>query len=428
MNFRLPKGFLLGVASAAAQVEGGDTDSSWNDWYRKGRIKDGSDPAESDHWARWEEDTGIMASMGIQICRFGVEWSRLFPCPGQPDEKAIEHYRCEIEAMLAHGIRPLFTIHHFSNPTWFENMGGFSRRKNLSHFLDLVKLVTERFGDLVSDYITINEPNVFATNGYLWGQWPPGEKSYTKTFTVLSNLCWCHIKAYGMIHRIRSDMGYSDTMVGFANHVRVFDPKNPRNPWHRFCAKLTEYAFQGALTRAMSLGEFRFPLRNAGKLPRGEYSDFNGVNYYTRSTVSGIADGVRANSPRNDLDWEIYPEGIVRCGKALTKVLNRPLWITENGTCDNDDRFRSRYLYEHLKAISESDLPFERYYHWCFCDNFEWVEGNSARFGLVHVDYTDGRKRTVKDSGRFYAAVIAEGGVTQPLYDEFIKDRSYDIR
>lgn len=428
MEFQLPKDMLLGVSSAAAQVEGGEVDSNWNDWYHKGRIKDGSNPADSDHWDRWEEDTNLMASMGIQICRFGVEWSRLIPSPGQPDEAAITHYRREIEAMLANGIRPLLTIHHFGNPMWFEEKGAFSKWENLPDFLELVKLVVERFGDLVSDYITINEPNVYATNGYLWGQWPPGKKSYPETFTVLSNLCWCHIKAYQMIHQMRRDMGYTDTMVGFANHVRVFDPKNPKNPWHRLCAKITEYAFQGALTRAMSLGEFKFPLKNTGKLSRGEYSDFNGLNYYTRSTVSGIADGVRENSPRNDLDWEIYPEGIVRCGKMLMDVLERPIWVTENGTSDNDDRFRSRYLYEHLKAIAESDLPFERYYHWCFCDNFEWIEGNSSRFGLVHVDYDGDRRRTVKESGHFFSAVIAEGGVTRQLYDTYIKDRSYDVR
>ena len=159
----------------------------------------------------------------------------------------------------------------------------------------------------------------------------------------------------------------------------------------------------------------------------GEYCDFNGVNYYTRTTVSGLADGVRANSPRNDLDWEIYPEGLVRCAEKLQKVLPRPLWVTENGTCDNDDRFRARYIYEHLEAVCTSGLPFERYYHWCFCDNFEWIEGYSARFGLVHVDY-ETQTRTVKRSGEFYRRMAAQGGVTQALYDAYIAGEVYDVR
>ena len=428
MEFKLPKGMLLGAASAAAQIEGGEVDSSWNDWYHKGHIKDGSDPAKSDHWVRWQEDTELMAAMGLQIYRFGVEWARLLPQPGQPNEEAISQYRAEIGLLREKGIRPMLTIHHFANPMWFEEMGAFSKWENLPHYLDLVKLVVERFGDLVSDYITINEPNVYATNGYAWGSWPPGKKSYPETFKVLSHMSWCHIKAYGMIHEMRRAMGYTDTMVGFANHVRAFDPKNPKNPFHCLCTKAAEWAFQGAVTRAMSVGDFKFPLRNVGKLPEGEYSDFNGVNYYSRSTVTGLADGVRENSPRNDLDWEIYPEGIVRCAQKLQKVLDRPIWVTENGTCDNDDRFRARYICEHLKAMADSGLPFERYYHWCFCDNFEWIEGNSARFGLVHVDHENGRERTVKKSGEFYSKVIAAGGVTAELYDAYVRDARYDVR
>ena len=428
MEFRLPEGLLLGVSTAAAQIEGGDTDSNWNDWYKQGRIKDGTDPSlANDHWLKWRQDTELLAEMGMQTYRFGVEWSRLFPQQGKPDETAVEQYRQELLLLREKGIVPLLTIHHFGNPMWFERKGGFARWENLPDFLELVRLVVERFGDLVSNYITINEPNVYATNGFLWGDWPPGRKSYLETFRVLSHLTWCHIKAYEMIHAMRRDMGYSDTMVGFANHVRAFDPKNPKNLWHCLCARVAKWAFQGALTKAMSLGKFSFPLRNVGRLPRGEYSDFNGVNYYTRSTVTGLADGVRENSPRNDLDWEVYPEGLIRCSKELLKVLERPIWVTENGTCDNADRFRSRYIYDHLKILSRSGLPFERYYHWCFCDNFEWIEGNSAKFGLVAVD-ANTMERRVKKSGEFYSRVIACGGVDKELYEKYVQGEVYEVR
>ena len=269
--------------------------------------------------------------------------------------------------------------------------------------------------------VTINAHegyNVYATNGYFFGDWPPGHKKFAETFTVLENMAYCHIRCYRMLHETREAMGYSDTMVGFANHLRVFEPENPRNPAQAATAKAVEWLFQGAITEAMTTGTFRWPLRNHWKLPKGEYCDFHGVNYYTRSTVTGFADGVRKNSPRNDLGWEIYPEGIVRCAQKLEKLLRRPIWVTENGTCDNQDAFRARYLYEHLEAIVQSGLPFERYYHWCFCDNFEWVEGCSARFGLVHVDY-DTQQRTVKDSGDFYRQVIAQGGVSEALWQQY---------
>lgn len=428
MHFNIPCGMRMGVSTAATQIEGGEVGSNWNDWYARGNIKDGTDPAkDNDHWIKWQEDTCLMAEMGLQIYRFGVEWARLIPREGYVDEDAVLRYRQELMLLREKGIQPLLTIHHFTNPMWFETKGAFEKRENLHYYLELVELVIRRFGDLCSDYITINEPNVYATNSYFFGVWPPAKKSFGATLAVMENLAYCHIKAYGMIHSIRTEMGYSDTKVGCANHLRVFAPKNPRNPWHRLSAKLTAFLFQDALTDAMTLGKFTWPMVNREKLPAGEYTDFIGLNYYTRSTVSGIGDGVRENSPRNDLDWEIYPAGIVECARQLYQVLPRPIWVTENGTCDNGDRFRCRYLYEHLKAVCTSDLPFERYYHWCFCDNFEWVEGNSARFGLVSID-PETRERTVKRSGAFYSSVIRRGGVDQELYDEYVAGQEYNVR
>ena len=428
MSFSLKENMLLGVASAATQIEGGDHSSNWNDWYERGFIKDGTNPAtDNDHWDKWREDTALMQKMGLKIYRFGIEWARIMPREDEIDEEAIERYREELLLLREYGIRPLMTIHHFTNPMWFEKKGGFERQENLHYYLELVELAVSRFGDLCSDYVTINEPNVYATNSYFFGSWPPGEKSLKKTLAVMENLAFCHIEAYGIIHGMRREMGYDDTMVACANHLRVFAPKNPKNPWHRLCARLNSYLFQDALTHAMTLGKFRFPMKNRGRHKKGEYTDFIGLNYYTRSTVSGIGDGVRENSPRNDLDWEIYPHGIVECAESLYKVLPRPIWVTENGTCDNDDRFRCRYLYEHLREVCESSLPFERFYHWCFCDNFEWVEGNSSKFGLVSID-KESRARQVKESGEFYSAIITEGGVSEELYEKFVQGKEYDIR
>lgn len=428
MDFKLKKDFLMGTATAATQIEGGDTDNNWLQFYKEGGIMDGTSPqVADDHWNRWESDTKLMTDMGMQIYRFGVEWGRIVPEEGKIDSEAIVHYRREIELMLAGGIKPLLTIHHFSNPMWFERKGGWLNRENNKYYLELVETVVKSFGDIVNEYITINEPNVYATNCYCFGEWYPQHSSFKETFTVLENFAYCHIKAYEMIHSMRKAMGYTDTKVGFANHLRPFDPKNPKNPVHVMAAKTAEWCFQGAITEAMTLGRFRFPLVNRWGLKEGEYTDFNGINYYTRSTVSGLADGVRENSPRSDLDWEIYPEGIERCAIYLTKLLRRPIYVTENGTCDNEDKFRAKYLYEHLKTISESPLPFERYYHWCFCDNFEWAEGQSARFGLVHVDY-DTQKRTIKRSGRFFSEIIKNGGVTEEMYAQYVKDEVYRVK
>ena len=419
MNFQLKDGLLLGAASAATQIEGGDENNNWYDWYRQGYIKDDSDPSVATrHYERWREDLALMKDMGIQCCRMGVEWSRVEPRDGFFDETAIAHYREEIEALTGQGIQVLLTLHHFSNPLWLEERGGFAQRDNITYYLRFVRKMVESVGDLVSEYITINEPNVYAYNAYLEGAWPPGKKSFLEMSRVMTNMAAAHIEAYGLIRKTRLQMGFKDTRVGVANHLRAFAPKDEKNPMHRFWAQRVEELFQGNLTRAMCTGRAVFPIGKHPSIVPGEFCDFHGVNYYTRSTVSGPADGTAEKCAVNDLGWEIYPQGIEEVCQKVYKLLKRPIYITENGTCDNEDTFRARYIAEHLQVICQSGLPVERYYHWCFCDNWEWVEGNSARFGLVHVDY-ETQERTVKRSGEFYKRVIAEGGVSEELYREF---------
>ncbi len=425
MMFKLKPDFLLGAASAATQIEGGELNHNWNDWYNRGKIKDGTNPARTnEHYDRWQEDADVMSSMGLRIYRFGIEWARLCPTEDTVDEAVVAHYREEILYLKEKGISLLLTIHHFTNSMWFEKKGGFTKSENNKYYLELVDLVVKSFGDLISEYITINEPNVYATESFFYGDWPPGEKSMWKAMKVMTNMVTCHIQAYEMIHKMREKMGYNDTKVSFANHLRVFDPTNPQNLYHKICSKLTQYFFQSAITKAMCLGQFEWPLKNNAKLKTGEYCDFIAINYYTRSTVSNFGDGVKKGSYRNDLGWEIYPEGIVRCANEVYSILKRPIYITENGTCDNNDTFRCRYIYDHLKALCESNLPIERYYHWCFCDNFEWLEGESARFGLVHVDY-ETQNRTIKESGHFYSEVIKSDGVTAGIYEKYVQNQEY---
>ena len=142
--------------------------------------------------------------------------------------------------------------------------------------------------------------------------------------------------------------------------------------------------------------------------------------------MRGIADEMATGVPVNDLGWEVYPPGLVELAAWVHLLCPGPIWITENGTCDAADAFRSRYIYEHLAVIAASDLPIERYYHWCFTDNWEWAEGEAAKFGLVKLDFAT-QERTVKESGRFYADVIAHRGVTPAAYDRWVADQRYPI-
>ena len=425
MKFELKKGLLLGSATAATQIEGGDENNNWARFAAEGKIKDGSTPVRaSGHYERFREDTDLMAQMGLQIYRFGIEWSRIEPKQGEYCEEAIAHYREEIEYMVSKGIQPLLTLHHFTNPIWFEDLGAFENEKSPEIFLSFVKKVIEAFGDLVSEYITINEPNVYATQSLLWGYWPPEKKSMSALVKAFSNMTAAHVLAYRYIHEKRTEMGYGDTKVGFANHLRVFAPANPKNPFHRAAASLSEYLFQDALTEAMMTGVCRFPVLRRKGMTKGKYYDFIGINYYTRSSVSGLADGVREDCFKNDLGWEIYHEGLIELSNRLARKYGGEVYVTENGTCDNTDAFRARFIYDQLKLISETENPIKRYYHWSFMDNFEWREGERERFGLVHIDY-ETQKRTVKESGKLYAAMIRDGGVTEESFERWVKDSHY---
>ncbi len=426
MKFKLKEGLLLGSATAATQIEGGDKNNNWARFAAEGKVKDGSSPITADdHYNRFREDIDLMADMGLQIYRFGIEWSRIEPTQGQYSDEAIAHYRQEIEYMLSKGIKPLLTIHHFTNPLWFEDMGGFEETKSPEIFLSFVKKVVASFGDIVSEYITINEPNVYATNSFLWGYWPPEKKSVFSMIDVLSNMTAAHILSYNYIHAKRAEMGYNDTKVSFANHLRVFAPKDEKNVIHRMASGAAEYLFQGAVTHAMMTGSLRFPVVLPRKgIKKGKYYDFIGINYYSRSTVSGLADGVREDSYKNDLGWEIYHEGLIELSNKLSAKYGGEVYVTENGTCDNSDTFRSRFIYDQLKLISEEQNPITRYYHWSFLDNFEWREGERERFGLVHVDYKT-QERTVKSSGKLYAAIIRDGGVSDESFELYVKDSQY---
>lgn len=425
MTFKLKSDFKLGVATSSMQIEGGECNSSWNNWYHQGKIKDGSNPARAtDHYNRWKEDADIMSDMGIKIYRFGIEWARICPKENIFDESVIYHYKEEMTYLKNKDISLLLTIHHFSNPMWFEEKGGFTKSENNKYYLSFVEHVIRSFGHLISEYITINEPNVYATHSYHYGVWPPGEKSLCKALTVMCNLAVCHIKAYELIHKIRSEMGYDDTKVSFSNYVRIFDSENPKNPFHVLHKNILELIFNDLITEAMYFGHFKFPFIKPSDIKHGEYCDFLAVNYYSRSIVSTFKEGTIQSAHKNDLGWEIYPDGIIRSARKLYNLIERPIYITENGTCDNKDTFRCKYIYEHLKLLSKTELPIVRYYHWCFCDNFELAEGESARFGLVHINY-DTQKRTIKNSGKFYSDIIKQRGVTEEIFKKYVKDQEY---
>lgn len=430
-TFQLPDNFLFGTATASLQIEGGDRNNNWYRFCEQGKTKDGSHCIEAaDHWDRYEEDIGLMRQLNQDTYRMSLEWSRIEPQRGRFDAGALEHYRREISLLLEKGIRPLVTLHHFSNPIWFEDMGGWANEDAVMWFDVYVRKVVSALGDLVQDWVTINEPNVYVEGTYSAGNFPPNKPNFINFFKSSKYMIGAHIRAYQAIHEIRRDKNFpGKTMVGAAHHLRVFDTAE-QDAGSKWPKRMMNRVFHDVFLEGMTYGRFLFPI-GSGNYPygKGTYCDFMGINYYSRDIVRFSKNPLRLfgeltvkeGSRMNDMGWEIYPEGLYRVCKACYEKYPLPIYITENGICDKEDKMRGKFIYDHLKVIKkliDDGVPVERYYHWSLIDNFEWEFGLEPKFGITEVDYTT-QERTIRESGRFYGDVSEAGGVTDRIISKY---------
>lgn len=420
-EIKLPKSLLLGVATAATQIEGGDYQNNWYEWGNKGKIAGGaSSIVACDHWNRVEEDTALMNEMSIETYRMSIEWSRIEPFEGTWSSEGIKHYIDEIDLLLQHNILPLITMHHFSSPIWIQNIGGWANKKTIQYFLRFVEKVTLFLGDKVSEYAIINEPNVFLNDTYMDGKYPGGEKgNVRKYFKSAKHMIQAHIMCYERIHELREEYNFKGkTKVGVVHHLSYFE-LNTRRPFFKLTKKFIDHSFHGLFLKGMIQGKLSFPFFPRKLRKKGTYADFIGVNYYTRSMISpsfdiGLLFGkvhYKENLKENqktDLDWEIYPEGLYQVIKRVYDTYQLPIYITENGLADRDDKHRTRFINEHLNevvSLINHGVDIQRYYYWSLMDNLEWNDGYGPRFGLIHVDYTT-MKRTIRPSGYMYKNII----------------------
>lgn len=421
MVFQFSEKFMLGTAASSVQIEGGDQNNTWYKWCEEGHIKDFSSCYTAcDHWHRVEQDTEILKTLNVQTHRLSLEWSRIEPQVGQFSPEALKHYRDELELLLANGIQPLVTLHHFSEPIWFQEMGGWKKPKNADLFVGYVRYVVENLGDLVREWVTFNEPNVYANLGYAFGIFPPGRRNVLDYFQVASVLIKTHQRVYLLIHELRAQKGFSgQTMVGTAMHIRVFDGVTFIG---KKTAALVDYFFHELFMEGMTRGILKCPLPLTGyEYPKGKYADFLGINYYTRNIVEFVFNlsnyfhicGYDKDLNKSDLGWDIYPEGIYRVCNKYYSQYKLPIYITENGLSDDEDSRRPKFIKDHLgylaKAIEEG-IEVERYYHWSVMDNFEWLEGESAAFGLYRCNFRT-QERTPRKSAEVYAWICQKKGI-----------------
>lgn len=427
--FKLPDQFKMGSATAATQIEGGDENSNWYYWSLKGKIANGeSSIVAADHWNRVDEDIQLMKEMHHEIYRMSIEWSRIEPKEGEWSLEGINHYQQEIRKLRLAGIEPLVTLHHFSHPQWFEEKGGWTHPNCVTYFLRFCEKVIEAIGDQVCEYCTINEPNVFCTDTFIDGKYPPGYKDETRLyFRASKHMIQAHLKVYKMIHKKRKAMGLTHTKVGIALHVARLEVKG-KNPLTHLSRWLMNHSFHSIYLKGMVEGRLILPLGRGYPEGRGCYCDFIGINYYSRHLIHSTmnpamlfgevkVDENLSESALNDLGWEIYPKGINQVIAPIYKKYALPIYITENGIPDEQDSKRAQFIYDHLYQIHkmiEEGIDVQRFYYWSLLDNLEWNDGYYPRFGLVHVDY-DNLERTIRKSGQFYGEVCQSKTVTREM-------------
>jgi beta-glucosidase len=426
-----PDGFLWGTATASHQVEGDNTNNQWWKFEQKpGAIWYGDrSGAASNWWRNAEEDFDRMAELGLNAHRLSVEWSRIEPEPGRFDHAALDRYRQLLDGLRSRGIQPMVTLHHFTEPLWLTRIRGWENGASVAFFRRYVEETVRALADLCDCWVTINEPLVFTAQGWFLGNWPPQKSNFVQAMGVVRNLLNAHAEAYHAIHAIQPE-----AKVGYAAHVRLFRPLRPNSRLDRYAAGLKRWLFEHVWVAGTRDGLLRPPI---GRLQRdrriANSYDFIGLNYYTRDSVrftpnplalfgreSFPPTGELSDAGRHGAFSHFDPEGLHQvCHEVNNFHPGVPIYITENGVPDREDRFRPRWLLAHLRQLHraiEEGCNVRGYYHWTFVDNFEWAEGWGLRFGLYALD-PQTQVRTARPSAGLYGEIARSNSIPPEMME-----------
>lgn len=421
----LPAGFVLGAATSSHQTEGG-LDNDWTQW-EQGTFPDGRPHIRDNQqsglaarsWDLWPQDVQALESLGANGYRLSVEWSRLEPRPGEWNAAAAAKYREMLVALRAKGIQPFVTVFHFTLPRWLSDRGGWESPEALDAFAAFSRRCGTEFGDLVDGWVTLNEPNVYALFGYATGQWPPGIQDMKRATHVFATLLRAHARAAEALRAsdtVDADGDGLATQIGLAHHVVLLQPASSSPLDAAIAAGSDDYANE-SVPRAALTGRIQLSVPGVVELDetveglKGSF-DFLGLNYYYRIYVRADLGEVSLSHlyvPKghtlNDLGGEVYSEGLYRTLKRYGGY-PWPIYVTENGVADADDKLRPDFLRSNIYGIEQAigdGIDVRGYFYWSLIDNFEWAEGFAGRYGLYSVDFeSPERPRAARPSAEVF--------------------------
>lgn len=381
MRLQFPNDFIFGTSTAAAQIE----TAFAHDW--QGVIaKDGERfDRTTDHEIRWKEDADLIAHLAPWY-RMGLMWSKLQRGPGKKlHKKSCAEYHRFLKRLRKRNVRIMMVLHHFTNPVWFANLGGWEKKENVDLWLDFCAKVVEEFGEYADIWNTFNEPNVYASYGWVTGFFPPFKKNPYLAATVVQNLGRAHNKAYRLLKK-----HFPQKPVGISHNAAILSAENPLG-W--VTAGLADWWFMDFIPSHF------------------ERVDFFGISYYARighdplpiTFVETPEKMKKLGRPHDDM-WEYYPAGLRECLGRYWKKYKKPFIITENGVADSRDVLRSKAIADYASVVHQAmadGIDIRGYFWWSTWDNFEWHLGPSCKFGLYACDW-ETKDRTPRPSAELF--------------------------
>ena len=409
--------FVWGVSTAAYQIEGavsedGRGPSIWDTFvHEPGRVAAGeTGDVACDHYHRYAEDVDLMAGLGVDAYRFSVAWSRILPeGRGATNPAGLAFYDRLVDALLARGIDPVVTLFHWDLPQAIQDAGGWFNRDTAGWFADYVSVVANHLGDRVRMWITLNEPFVHTVFGHGFGVHAPGQALMFDALPTAHHQLLAHGRAVSVLR------GLTSAPISIANNytpvVRLGATDEDHAAADQYDALHNRLFTDPLFGRGYPDG-FDLPVLAGDLETIAAPIDALGVNYYNPTGIrapstpdSGLPFDIVSleGYPVTDFGWPVVPEGLGQILTRLHRDYGVPLYVTESGCAyaeSPDDQRRVDYLAGHIgavEAVRAEGVDVRGYFVWSILDNFEWAEGFSKRFGLVHVDF-DTLARTPKAS------------------------------
>lgn len=408
--------FFWGVAVSEYQNSGSETVSNcnWADWEKESGTDSGS---SNNHYENYDTHIDALEKLGCNAFRFNVEWSLIETQEGVFDKQAVARYREEILALKERGITPFVTMHHFTEPAWFTEKGGFEKEENLEYFEEFSVFIFNELKDEVKFWSVINEPTVNAYMPHHLGRWPPQEVNIQLGFDVLKNLLTAHVNVYEKCKEIDPS-----AQIGFVHSFLEFKAYHSWYPVEKVVASYMSANWNESVYNFFLNGNLKANVPFYGSVDytdeRAPASfDFVGMNYYSTPILRQFPTwseflnvSCYDSQLMTDMPYHMEPQGfydtLMRC-----REFDKPIYVTENGIADSKDDRRDTFIRSYLESLEKAKADgadIRGYFYWTLFDNFEWSDGYDMQFGLCNLDKETGQVE-LKEGGKAYQEIINSG-------------------